>query len=56
MPTRQKVQSDGILDKLKFIIGVRGDLQNKQMIGYTCYPTASMMALNYYLADYFKYK
>ena len=32
---KAKIQSDGSLDKLKLIIVVRGDLQNKEIIGYT---------------------
>ena len=30
---KAKIQSDGSLDKLKLIIVVRGDLQNKEMVG-----------------------
>ena len=32
---KAKIQSDESLDKLKLIIGVRGDLQNKGLIGDT---------------------
>ena len=32
---KEKIQSDGSLDKLKLRIVVRGDLQNKEMIGDT---------------------
>ena len=32
---KAKIQSDGSLDKLKLRIVVRGDLQNKEMIGDT---------------------
>ena len=39
---RAKIQSDGSLDKMKLRIVVRGDLQNKKMVGDTCSPTASM--------------
>ena len=56
MSTRQKIQSDGILDKLKLRIVVRGDLQNKEMIGDTWSPTASMRTLKYFLADAAKHK
>ena len=42
-------QSDGILDKLKLIILVRGDLQNKDLIGYTWSPEASTKTLKYFL-------
>ena len=31
-----EIQSDECLDKLNFIIVVRGDLKNKEIIGYTC--------------------
>ena len=39
---KAKTQSDGILDKLKLRIVVRGDFQNKEMVGDTWSPTASM--------------
>ena len=42
-----KIKSDGILDKLKFMIVVRGDFQNKEIIGDTCYSTASTSTLEY---------
>ena len=32
---KSKIQSDGSLDKLKLIIVVRGDFQNKEMVGDT---------------------
>ena len=51
-----KTQSYGILDKLKLRIVVRGDLQNKEMVGDTWSPTASMRTLNYFLADAAKNK
>ena len=53
---KAKIQSDRSIDMLKFRIEVRGDLQNKEMIGYTCYLTVSMRTLKYFLADYFKPK
>ena len=53
---KAKIQSDGSLDKLKLRIVVRGDLQNKEMIGDTWYPTASMRTLKYFLADAAKHK
>ena len=53
---KEKIQSDGILDKLKLTIVVRGDLQNKEMVGDTWSPTASMRNLNYFLADAAKHK
>ena len=42
---KAKIQSDGSLDKLKLRIVVRGDLQNKEMIGDTWSPTESMRTL-----------
>ena len=53
---KEKIQSDGSLDKLKLRIVVRGDLQNKEMVGDTCSPTASMKTLKYFLADAAKHK
>ena len=32
---KAKIQYDGSLDKLKLRIVVRGDLQNKEIVGYT---------------------
>ena len=53
---KAKIQSDGSLDKLKLRIVVRGDLKNKEMVGDTLVPTASMRTLNYFLADAAKHK
>ena len=53
---KANIQSDGSLDKLKLIILVRGDLQNKEMVGDTWSPTASVRTLNYFLADSAKHK
>ena len=53
---KAKIQSDGSLDKLKLIIEVRGDLQDKEMVGDTWSPTASMRTLKYFLADAAKHK
>ena len=53
---KSKIQSDGCLDKLELRIVVRGDLQNKEMIGDTWSPTASMRTLKYLLADAAKHK
>ena len=53
---KAKIQSDGTLDKLKLIIVVRGDLQNKELVGDTCSPTASMRTLENFLADSVKHK
>ena len=48
---KAKIQSDGSLDKLNFIIVVGGYLQNEGMIGYTWYLTASISTLKYFLED-----
>ena len=48
---KSKIQSDGSLDKLKLRIVVRVDFCNKEMVGDTWSPTASMRNLNYFLAD-----
>ena len=53
---KAKIQSDGSLDKLKLIIVVRGDLQNKEMVGDTWSPTASIRTMKYFLADAAKHK
>ena len=42
---KTKIQSDGSLDKLRLRIVVRGDLQNKQLVGDTWSPTSSMRTL-----------
>ena len=48
---KAKIQSDESLDKLKLRIVVRGFFQNKEMVGDTWSPTASMITLKYLLAD-----
>ena len=53
---KSKIQSDGSLDNLKLRILVRGDLKNKEMVGDTWSPTASMRTLKYFLADAEKHK
>ena len=53
---KEMIQSDGSLDKLKLRIVVRGDLQNKELVGDTWSPTASMRTLKYFLADAAKHK
>ena len=53
---KAKIQSDGSLDKLKLRIVVRGDLKNKEMVGDTWSPTASMRTLKCFLADVAKHK
>ena len=39
---KAKIQSDGSLDRLKFIIVGRGDLQHNELVGDTWSPTASI--------------
>ena len=53
---KEKNQSDGSLDKLKFRIVVRGDMQNNQLVGYNLSPTASMRTFKWLLADKVKKK
>ena len=53
---KAKIQSDGSLDNLKLIIVVRGYLHNKELVGDTFSPTASMRNLKYFLADATKHK
>ena len=53
---KAKIKSDGSLDKLKFRIVVIGDLQNRELVGYTWSPIASMSSLKYFLADATKHK
>ena len=48
---KANVQYDGSLDKFKLRIVVRGDLQNKELVGYTWSPTTSMRKLKYLLFD-----
>ena len=52
---QDKIKYDEIIYKLKFIILVRGDLRNKEMIEETCYPAASIRTLNYFLAHDYKH-
>ena len=53
---KEKNQSDGSLDKLKLIIVVRGDMNNKETVGDNWSPTASMSNLKYFLGDAAKHK
>ena len=53
---KAKIQSGGSLDKLKLKILVRGDLQNKEMVGDTWSPTAFVRTLKYFLSDSAKHK
>ena len=48
---KAKIQSDVSLDKINLRIVVRGDLQNKEMVGDTWSPTASISTLKYFLED-----
>ena len=53
---KSKIQSDGSHEILKLGIVVRGDLQNKEIVGDIWSPTASMRTLKYFLADAEKHK
>ena len=53
---KAKIQYDGSLDNFKLIIGDRGNLQNKGLVGDNWSPTASMRILKYFLADSTKHK
>ena len=53
---KDKIQSDGSLDYIKLVIVVRGDLQNKELVGDPWSQTASMRNLKYFLADAAKHK
>ena len=53
---KAKIQFDGSLDKLKLRIVVRGDPQNKELVGDTWSPTASMGTLKYLLEYSEKHK
>ena len=48
---KSNIQSNGSIEKLKLGIVIRGDLQNKESVGDTWSPTASMRTLKYLLAD-----
>ena len=48
---KAKIQSDGIVDKLKLIIVVRGYLQDKELVGDTWSPTSSMRTLKCFFTD-----
>ena len=53
---KSKTWSDGSLDKLKLRIVVRGDHQNKELVGDAWSPTASMRTLKFFLAGATKHK
>ena len=46
---KAKIQYDGSLDKLKLRIVVRGDLQNKELVGGTWSTTSSMRTLKKFI-------
>ena len=47
---------DGSLDKLKLIIVVRVDLNNKELVGDTCSTIDSMRTLEYFFTYSVKHK
>ena len=53
---KAKIKSDGSPNKLKLIIVVRGELNNKEMIVYTWYPKESMGNLKYFLEEDSRHK
>ena len=53
---QEKIQSDGSIDQVELRIVVRGDLQNKEMVGDNWSPTASMRTFKYFLSDAAKHK
>ena len=53
---KERIQYDGITDKLNLIIVVSGDFQNKEIIGDTWSPTAPTRNLKYFLSDYYNNK
>ena len=53
---KAKIWFDGSLDKLKLRIVVRGDIQNKELVGDNWSPTASVRTLKYFLTDAAKHK
>ena len=53
---KAKIQSGWSLYKLKLGIVVRGDIQNKELVGDIWLPTASMRNFKYFLVDAVKHK
>ena len=53
---RSKIQSYGSLDKLKLRIVVRGDIQNKEIIGETWSTPSSISTLKCFILDASKQK
>ena len=52
----KQIQNDESIEKLKFIILVRGYMQNMDLFGNTYPPTASMINLKSFLAYVVKHK
>ena len=53
---KAKMQSDGSLEKLKLRVVVSGYMWNKELVGDTWSPTASISPLKYFLTDATKHK
>ena len=53
---KANTESDGSLYKLKLRIVVRGDMQDKELIGDNWSPTSSMSTLKFFLKDSIKHK
>ena len=53
---KARIQSDGIIYKLRLIILVRGDIQNRDLIRDTWSPTAFVRTLKYSVENYVKHK
>ena len=53
---KAKIKSDGSLDKLKLILVVREDLQNKKVIEVTWFTTTSMSNMKYFIEDAYNHK
>ena len=47
---KANIKSDGSPDRFKYIIMVRGDMQNKKLVGDTWSPTSSMRTCKYLMA------
>ena len=53
---KSRIQSDGSLDKRNLRIVIGGYLKNKELVGDTLSPIASMRTLKCFLADATKHK
>ena len=53
---KAKIKSDGSIDRLQLIIVVRGDIQNKKLVGHIWSPTAFMSILKWFFEDDVKHK